>query len=64
MNSAKLRTVMLHLERKTLDWHYFYAQKQMDFTSYSRSLKEQFGFSSFSYPMAELVSLKQLSSID
>ncbi|KAG8478841.1 hypothetical protein CXB51_028671 [Gossypium anomalum] len=68
-DSAKVWIVMLHLEGKTLDWHYFYLQRHGGFhlltwDSYAHSLKERFGLSSFKDHMEKLVSLKQVGPVD
>lgn len=60
---------MLHLEGKALDWHHFFVRRhggvhQISWEVYSRGLRERFGSDSFLDPMAELVSLKQLGSVD
>lgn len=55
VDNAKVRTVVLHLEGKTLNWHHFYTQKQGGFhllkwDSYARRLKERFGSCFFQDP--------------
>ncbi|KAH1065210.1 hypothetical protein J1N35_030197 [Gossypium stocksii] len=69
VDNVKVRTIMLHLKGKDLDWHHFYTQRQGGFhlltsDSYSRSLKDWFASNSFRDPMADLVSLKQVNSVD
>ncbi|KAK5802652.1 hypothetical protein PVK06_030264 [Gossypium arboreum] len=64
-----VRIVMLNLDGKVLEWHYFYAQKHrglqaLDWTTYAISLKERFSSSLFPKPMSELVNLKQHGSIE
>lgn len=66
---AKVRVVMLHLEGKALDWNHFFVRRhgrvhQISWEIYSRGLRERFGSDSFLDPMAKLVSLKQLGSVD
>ncbi|KAH1083045.1 hypothetical protein J1N35_022806, partial [Gossypium stocksii] len=68
-NSAKVWIVMLHLEGKTLDWHYFYTERHRCFhlltwDSYAHNLMERFGLSSFKDHMEELVSPKQVGHVD
>lgn len=62
--NATVRTVMLELEGKALDWHHFYTQRQggfrmLSWETYAQSLREHFGSRFFQDPIADLVSLKQ-----
>lgn len=66
---AKVGLVMLHLEGKALDWHHFFARRhgdlhQLSWEIYARGLRERFGLNSFIDPMAELVTLKQIGTVD
>lgn len=65
----KVRTVMLSKEGKALDWHYHYAQKHgglpmLEWSEYANALRERFGSSIFVKPMSELVTLKQLGTVE
>ncbi|KAK8264351.1 hypothetical protein V6Z11_D12G102500 [Gossypium hirsutum] len=60
--------VMLNLERRALEWHHFYSQRdgglQMpSWPAYIKSLQDRFGCGPFGDPIRELVNLKQQGSI-
>ncbi|KAH1081340.1 hypothetical protein J1N35_021101 [Gossypium stocksii] len=64
LDNDNVRTIMLNLEGRALDWHYFHAQKHgglqmLDWLGYALSLKERFGLRKFRDLMSKLVTLKQ-----
>lgn len=66
---VKVRTMMLNLDERALDWHHFFfcqrhgGIRQLTWDAYLRALKERFGSSKRLDPMIELVALKQTSTI-
>ncbi|XP_052882165.1 uncharacterized protein LOC128290524 [Gossypium arboreum] len=69
LGNARVRVVMLNLDRRELEWHHFFAQRHgglpsLTWDTYTRALKERFGTNSFLNPMSVLVALKQQCAID
>lgn len=67
--NTRVRTVMLPLEGKTLDWHHFYTKRHGGFhmltwDSYAQRLRKRFGSSVLQDPITDLVSLRQVGSVD
>ena len=67
--SDKLRTVMMHLDGKALQWHQRYmknygALSEMNWDHYITEMRIRFSENEFSNPMLELVSLKQSSTVE
>lgn len=66
---VKVRVVMLHLEGKALEWHHLFSQRRrglplLTWEIYAQGLVDRFGFESYLDPMEELVTHKQLGSIE
>ncbi|KAK5792800.1 hypothetical protein PVK06_033922 [Gossypium arboreum] len=60
--ASKVRTVMLNLEGRALEWHHYYSQRNgglqmLSWPAYLKSLQDRFGFGQFGNPMKELVLL-------
>lgn len=67
--NAQVRLVMLILEERALDWHHFYAQKKggfymLELESYAQILKDKFGSQTFQDLMMDLMTLKNIGSVD
>ncbi|KAL4377558.1 hypothetical protein GQ457_02G015650 [Hibiscus cannabinus] len=67
--NAKVRVVMLHLEKNALQWHQFLAKTQRDLNGmawedYLKLLRERFAPRGFSDPFSELLALKQSESVE
>ena len=65
----KVPTVMIHLDGKTLQWHQRFAKskgplKSMEWNGYLREMRARFYDYEYSDPMAELVSLKQTTTVE
>ena len=65
----KMRTVMLHLEGKTLKWHQRFKKNQMSlfevsWNQYIMEMRTRFSDNEFTNPMLEIVSLKQTASVE
>ncbi|GMI67460.1 hypothetical protein HRI_000415300 [Hibiscus trionum] len=67
--NVKVRTVMLHLERKALQWHHFATKNntemnQLSWDQYLTRMKERFAPGGFEDPFSELVGLRQTDSVE
>ncbi|GMJ02985.1 hypothetical protein HRI_003967700 [Hibiscus trionum] len=67
--NAKVRTVMLHLEGKALQWHHFATKNnskmnQLSWSQYLSRMNERFAPRGFEYPFSELVGLRQTDSME
>ncbi|TYI05342.1 hypothetical protein ES332_A10G081500v1 [Gossypium tomentosum] len=67
--ASKVRTVMLNLEGRALEWHHYYSQRNgglqmLSWPAYLKSLQDRFGFGQFGNPMKELVNLKQQGTVE
>ena len=65
----KVLMVMMFMEGRPLYWHQYYAKangglSNLKWPRYLEDLRRRFGKSEFAYPMAELVSLKQTSTVE
>ena len=68
-DAAKVRTVMLHLEGRALQWHQHYARTNggsasLQWEPYLEAMRQRFGNTEFLDPMADLVALKQVGTVD
>ena len=66
---AKVRTVMMQLEGRALQWHQHYVRSQgsplsLAWTPYLDDMRRRFGDSEYSDPMSEVVALKQHGTVD
>ena len=65
----KVRTVMMHLDGKALQWHQRFMKNQgslsaVDWNQYILEMRNRFSENEFTDPMLEIVSLKQNSSVE
>ena len=65
----KIRTIMMHLEGKALQWHQRYMKSQgkpsdVNWTIYVDEMRGRFSENEYSDPMLEIVSLKHISSVE
>ena len=65
----KIPTVMIHLDGKALQWHQRFTKSKgplrgIEWSSYLKEMKAKFYDYEYSNPMAELVSLKQTTTVE
>ena len=65
----RVRTVMMHLEGKALQWHQRFMKNQrslseVDWNQYMLEMRNRFSDNEFTDPMLEIVSLKQTTSVE
>lgn len=62
-DQAKVQLLMLNLDGRALEWHYFFVQRNgglqhLTWEQYARALQDRFGSARFLDPMTKLVALK------
>ncbi|OMO52671.1 Retrotransposon gag protein [Corchorus olitorius] len=66
---TRIRTVMMHLEGRALQWHLNYmraneSEGQVHWNQYILGMRERFGCNQYRNPLSELIALKQIGSVD
>ena len=63
----KVKTALMHLERKALEWHLHFMKNRAlgeeSWTSYLQEICKRFGSNEYTDPMLELVGLKQTQTV-
>ena len=65
----KVRTVMMHLDGRALQWHQRFMRNQgslseVNWSQYVTEMRDRFCENEFTNPMLEIVSLKQTASVE
>ena len=65
----KVRTVMMHLDGKALQWHQRFMKNQgplteVNWTHYTKEMRIRFSDNEFTDPMFEIISLRQTQSVE